>query len=345
MLNRASRPGWRESNRAPGAGGLSERAAVAGDEADHWPQPALSVIVPATDDRQTLSRCVSALDRARGGMDEVIVVRACALPGPGSARNEGAIIASHSILVFVDADVEIRSDVLTRIRERFAADTNLVAVFGTYDDDPEERDVVSMFRNLLHHYVHRASAGSVDSFWAGLGAVRRSAFEQVDGFDSTIVRASVEDIELGARLATVGRIELDPGIQGKHLKRWTIHGMLRTDLYRRGIPWSQLALRGRATRTGLNLAWRHRVSAGSCVLLTGAILRRRSAGAVVGLGLLCAINRRFYRSLAGRGRRYLLGGVALHIVHHLTSVLAFLLAVLGASGQSALRRGRSRQAP
>lgn len=314
------------------------------NEADGCLQAPISVIVPATDHRHTLPRCVSALNRARGGVDEVIVVRDCALPGPGSARNHGAIVASHSILVFVDADVEVRPDVLTLIRKRFAADTDLVAVFGTYDDDPEERDVVSMFRNLLHHYVHRSSAGCVDSFWAGLGAVRRSAFEQVGGFDPAIVRASVEDIELGARLATVGRIELDPGIQGKHLKRWTVPGMLRTDLYRRGIPWSQLALRGRATRTSLNLSWRHRVSAASCLLIMGAILRRRSGGAAVGLGLLCVVNQRFYRSLAGRGRRYVLVGVALHIIHHLTSVLAFVLAAVGVSGQSALRRGRSDQA-
>lgn len=325
--------------------GVPQGLVVAGSDGDEFPQPSLSVIVPATDRRPTLARCLAALDRACGDVDEVIVVRECALPGPGSARNRGAMLASHSILVFVDADVEVRPDVLALIRKRFADDPDLIAVFGTYDDDPEERDVVSMFRNLLHHYVHSSSAGGVDSFWAGLGAVRLSAFELVGGFDPRIERASVEDIELGSRLARVGRIELDPEIQGKHLKRWTVMGMLQTDLNRRGIPWIRLALQGRATRTGLNLAWRHRVSAASCLLVAGSILCRRSRSTVVGLGVLCAINQRFYRLLAGRGRRYVLSGIALHLIHHLTSVLAFLLAAAGASRRAALRRGRATRAP
>jgi GT2 family glycosyltransferase len=296
--------------------------------------PMLSVIVPATDRGHSLSRCVSAVHRARGVDDELIVVDRCALPGPASARNRGATQAQHSILVFVDADVEVRPDALTLIRARFAADPGLIAVFGSYDDDPEERNVVSMFRNLLHHYVHQESAGRVDSFWAGLGAVRRSAFHEVGGFDRRIVRASVEDIELGARLGATGRIELDPTIQGKHLKRWTFGGMLRTDFRRRGIPWTRLALRGRATRSGLNLAWRHRVSAATCVLILGSLLRRRSMAALSWLALMCWINQRFYRSLAGRGPRYVVSGVALHMIHHLTSVLAFMVGALSVSRHS-----------
>jgi glycosyltransferase involved in cell wall biosynthesis len=290
--------------------------------------PTLSVIVPATDRRHTLSRCVAALQRARGVDDELIVVDRCALPGPASARNRGATHALHSILVFVDADIEVSPDALTLIRERFAADPDLIAVFGSYDDDPEERNVVSMFRNLLHHYVHQESAGSVDSFWAGLGAVRRSAFDQVGGFDRRILLASVEDIELGARLVAAGRIELDPTIQGKHLKRWTFAGMLRTDFKRRGIPWTRLALGGRATRSGLNLAWRHRLSAATCLLILASVLRRRSVTALCWLGVMCSLNRRFYRSLAGWGPRYVVSGVALHMIHHLTSVLAFVVGAL-----------------
>jgi glycosyltransferase involved in cell wall biosynthesis len=290
--------------------------------------PKLSVIVPATDRRQTLPRCLAALHQARGIDDQLIVVDRCALPGPASARNHGATRALHPILVFVDADIEVSPHALTLIRERFAADPDLMAVFGSYDDDPEARNVVSMFRNLLHHYVHQESAGSVDSFWAGLGAVRRSAFHEVGGFDRRILLASVEDIELGARLVAAGRIELDPAIQGKHLKRWTFAGMLRTDFRRRGVPWTRLALRGRATRSGLNLAWRHRVSAATCLLILASVLRRRSMTALCWLGVMCSLNRRFYRSLAGWGPRYLVSGVALHMIHHLTSVLAFVVGAL-----------------
>lgn len=290
---------------------------------------AISVIVPATDRRLTLARCLTAIDAARSPDDEVIVVDQAGLPGPASARNRGATAASRAILVFVDSDVELLEDALSLIRDRFASAPDLAGVFGSYDDDPEQHDLVSTFRNLLHHYVHNGAAGRVGSFWAGIGAVRRDAFEQVGGFDERILPASVEDIEFGARLAGAGRIELDPAIQGKHLKRWTLTGMVRTDFWRRGLPWTLLALRGRATCCELNLSWRHRLSAASSLVTLLSIARGRPLTAAFSLANLCLINRRFYRLLARRGRGHLIGGIGLHVIHHLTCALAAVVGVTG----------------
>lgn len=287
--------------------------------------PVFSIIVPATCPAPTLARCLAAINAARTTRDEVIVVDDGGPAGPASARNRGAATASHGILVFVDADVEVEREAFRLIRERFAADPDLVAVFGSYDDEPEERDVVSTFRNLLHHYVHQGSAGSVGSFWAGLGAVRRVAFEEAGGFDSHISRASVEDIELGARLRAVGRIQLDPAIRGKHLKRWTLLGMVHTDLTQRGIPWTRLALRGRATRNELNLSWRHRFSAVNSLVILLSLTRRQPRAATASLGILCVVNRPFYQLLARRGKHYVVCGVGLHVIHHLTGIASLAL--------------------
>jgi hypothetical protein len=301
-------------------------------EVNGHPGPALSVVVPTTHNGYKSARCLAAIDAARAAQDELIVVDDVGLTGPASARNRGAVKASNPILVFVDADVEIDPNALSLIRERFATDPELAAVFGSYDDDPQERDIVSTFRNLLHHYVHQGAAGRVDSFWSGLGAVRRDAFEEAGGFDARITRASVEDIELGARLSASGQIQLDPMIQGKHLKHWTFKSMLRTDLAQRGVPWTRLALRGKATRCELNLDWPHRVSAASSLMIVLSLTRRRPAGAAGAFTILCIINQRFYRLLARRGRRYLFGGIGLHVIHHLTSALALLVGIAGMPG-------------
>src|SRR5690349_17222010 len=128
---------------------------------------------------------------------------------------------------------------------RFAGDPALVAVFGAYDDDPRHPGLTSRYRNLLHHHVHSGAAGEAETFWAGLGAIRREAFEAAGGFDAErFPQPSIEDIELGARLRRGGaRIVLDPSIRGRHLKAWTPWSMVRTDLTRRGIPWTRLLLR------------------------------------------------------------------------------------------------------
>lgn len=125
-----------------------------------------------------------------------------------------------------------------RIRRALASDGELEAIFGSYDDDPVHHGLVSDFRNLLHHQVHQEGAGEAMTFWAGLGAMRRGAFQAVGGFDEQrFPHASIEDIDLGMRLvASGGRIVLDPSIQGTHLKRWTLANMVRTDFLRPGIP-------------------------------------------------------------------------------------------------------------
>jgi GT2 family glycosyltransferase len=292
--------------------------------------PSLSVVIPATDRPPTLAEVVSAVKRADDPPDEIIVVDRPARIGPAAARNLGSRRAAGEVLVFVDADVEVHPDVFRRIRDAFAIDPELTAVFGSYDDDPGANGVVSTFRNLLHHHVHHEGAGAATTFWAGLGAMRRDAFEAIGGFDEArFPQASVEDIELGMRLhASGGRIVLDPTIQGKHLKKWTLLKMTETDLLRRGVPWLRLVMERRPRSGSLNLGPRHVLASGASVLLVVALLRRNPRQAAVVLGLLILLDRRFYLLLARRrGMHFAVAGLGLHVVHRLTSVAAVPLAL------------------
>ncbi|QYN39117.1 glycosyltransferase [Pseudonocardia sp. DSM 110487] len=289
----------------------------------------LSVVVPATDAPATLPASRAALDRAvaaltaAGGTAEVVVVDWPAYLGVCTARNIGALRASGDVVVFVDADVEIHPDALARIAAAFA-DPTLTALFGSYDDSPSRGGPVAAFRNLLHHHVHQNAGGAAQTFWSGLGAVRRDAFLAAGGFDEERFPVpSVEDIDLGVRLVAGGaRIVLDPGIQGTHLKAWTLRSMVVTDFARRGVPWVALQLRhGRARSTALNLGWRHRVSALACLVAVLAVPARRPVAVGAALAVLVGLNRDLYRLLARRrGPGEALLGVGLHAVHHLTAV-------------------------
>jgi hypothetical protein len=240
--------------------------------------PQLSVIVPAHGAAHLLPDTLGALagsalpradwelivvdDASRDATAEVAegfadqVIRLTGTPlGPGGARNIGAAGARGDWLVFIDADVRVHTDTLNRFLTATTANPSIVAVFGAYDEHPEAPGLVSQFRNLLHRYVHLRGAGAADTFWAGCGAVRRDAFEAVDGFDTErFPRPQIEDIELGYRLRdNGGAILLDPEIGGTHLKRWTFGAMLRTDVRDRGIPWMRLLLERRGqTNVSLN---------------------------------------------------------------------------------------------
>ena len=279
----------------------------------------LSVIVPATVEAPTLPRCLAALEAA--GPDELLVADAPAGATPALARNAAAERATGDVLVFVDADVLVHSDALERIRTRLR-DPSLAAVFGSYDAAPEAPGAVSGFRNLLHHHVHHAGAGRAQSFWTGLGAVRRAVFDSAGRLDPQ--RRYLEDVELGARLVQAGaRIELDPAIQGTHLKRYTLASMLHVDMVERAIPWVDLMLAGRAPHSALNAGARHRAAALLAIGTTLLLARRRPLPALAALGAFAALNADLYATIArARGRREAAAAVPLHVLHHVSATAA-----------------------
>src|SRR5262249_15576024 len=217
------------------------------------------------------ARCTNAIRAQLAPDDELHVVTDPQHCHPSVARNIGVCESSADVLVFVDADVEIHPDALARVRAAFDLDRTLAATFSSYDDSSGDDGVVTAFRSLLHHHVHHEARGEAATFWTGLGAVRREAFDSVEGFDPRI--RYLEDVDFGMRLSASGRrIVLDPDIQGTHLKRWTLWTMIRTDFVGRALPWVELLLRHRHTTNALNLGWRHRLSMLAAVVGTVAVV-------------------------------------------------------------------------
>lgn len=289
----------------------------------------LTAIVPATKRPETLERARAAIEEAAAPPEEILVVDGPHHAGPAEARNAGAQRASGDVLVFVDADVLVHRDAFVRIRAAFESDPALSGIFGSYDDEPAQNGTVSAFRNLLHHHVHHNSAGAATTFWAGLGAIRRDAFLGTGGFDEAYGVPSIEDVELGLRLTDAGhRLELAPEIQGKHLKGWTLTEMIRCDVRHRAVPWLTLLLRRGHLPAALNLSWRHRGSALASGGLAAALAARRYRALAPAAILLFALNHAFYRLLWEKlGPRRAALGVGLHVVHHLSAVVASPLAL------------------
>jgi GT2 family glycosyltransferase len=290
----------------------------------------LAVVLPATDRPPTLERCLAALRAGSRAPEETIVQEGPPGAGPAAARNLAAARTSADALVFVDSDVEVHPDALERIARRFAENPELTAVFGAYDDDPADRGLTSRYRNLLHHHVHAGAEGEAETFWAGLGAIRRDAFEAAGGFDAErFPEPSVEDIELGMRLRRQGaKVLLDPRIRGRHLKRWTPGSMVATDFARRGVPWTRLLLREGSDSTTLNLGWQRRASAAASVALLTALLARRPHLGAAALAANLVLDRDLYALLARRGGpRLLLAGIGLQQLHQLTAAASVPVAL------------------
>lgn len=287
-------------------------------------------MIPATDGPATLDRCLAAIAAADDPPEQVLIVTAPRDAGPAAARNSGVRETTADIVVFVDSDVLVHADAFTRIRRAFASDDGLAGIFGSYDHTVATIGTVAAFRNLLHHVVHQRSAGHVGSFWAGLGAVSRPAFDTAGGFDADrYPRPSIEDIELGGRLARHGRILLDPALQGTHLKEWSLGSMVHTDFRHRGVPWVTLLVNRGELPATLNLGARERASVLAAIAVAWGVVRRRPLVAAAGIGAEIALNRDLLSLLHERlGARGAIAGVGLHTVHQLTAVAAVPAALL-----------------
>jgi hypothetical protein len=321
-------------------------------------RPLCSVVVPARNAAGLLPRTLGALcgsDLPKDGWELIVVDDASTddtaaiaaryadtvikLPGrpygPAYARNRGFEVSRGDIIMFFDADVVVHGDTVRKLREVLLASSDVGAVFGSYDNQPSAPGFVSQYRNLLHHFVHQRNPGEAETFWAGAGAVRRHVFEEAGMYDEWhYSRPQIEDIELGGRIRALGyRILLRPDIQATHLKRWTLLGVLRTDLADRGIPWARLlAHRGAMLSSGsLNLRATEKANTilvwlGLLALVASLFLREsRLVGAALALFTTAALISlpllRFFART--RGTLFALGVVPVHLLYYVLNGVSF----------------------
>jgi GT2 family glycosyltransferase len=250
--------------------------------------------------------------------------------GPATARNLGARHAQGDILWFVDADCSVPPTAIAFLQKAFSEHPDWSAIIGSYDDEPAEKNLLSQYKNLHHHYVHQTSGRQGFTFWGACGAIRRHVFAELNGFDERYQQASIEDIELGYRaVARQKKIAICPELQIKHHKRWSTWGLLRTDFYLRAIPWSKLILRQGRMENCMNISraarWRVALS-GLIVLATVSALIHPAAllavvPAILALAILDWRLLNWFR--LERGWLFMLSIIPWHWFSHFYSGVAF----------------------
>ncbi len=330
----------------------------------------ISIIIPVYNNFHDLYKCLLPFKSSPYPEPEVIVVddastdesgsvaiqmgtrvlRLNKNSGPAAARNFGACEARGDILFFVDSDVVVTPETTAQVAAVFEKNQDIAAVFGSYDTFPQDKGLFSQYRNLLHHFVHQNGNPEASTFWAGCGAIRRSVFETIGGFDEKrFPRSSIEDIELGYRLCQAGhRILLDKTLTGTHLKRWTLWSIIRTDILCRAVPWARLILENKNHPNDLNLKGDQRLS-GVLVtlalffLVLGIFRTELLFLAAVFLLWVILLNRALYTFFSRkRGLRFSLACIPLHLFYFIYSTFSYLYVFIGFQlNGSALKQNRS----
>jgi len=324
------------------------------------PDPLISILIPVRDDLPNLSTCLESLSRENyNDYAEVLIcddgshqpldinVLQEIIPeirlyriigsGPAKARNHLAQKSRGRYLFFVDADTEFSGQTLATARKIIETNPDLDAFMGSYDDDPGVKTIVSSYKNLSHHYVHQRSAGEISTFWTGCGVIKREVFLEFDGFNEHYDKPSIEDIELGMRLAKENRkVWLCPELQVKHNKAWTLSSWLKTDLFLRGAPWIRLMTTRKQWLPQLNFTISHRLSAILVLMLIPAVPAAMLYPAVwwailLMLFIFISLNLHFFSFLARRaGVLKALVMIPLHMIYYLTAALSLALGLVSA---------------
>ncbi|MEN9342019.1 MAG: hypothetical protein RIQ54_275 [Candidatus Parcubacteria bacterium] len=151
--------------------------------------------------------------------DKVIVADESGIIGKiASGRNRGAAIATGEYLLFLDADVTIAdiTKTISHIIQRFEHEPRLVGLTGFLRVDSAHATIADVFFSGLMNYLYvifnniLGIGGAPGEFLC----VRRTAFELIGGFNTTL--AAAEDNDLFRRLHQKGYTRIDRRIAIYH---------------------------------------------------------------------------------------------------------------------------------
>jgi GT2 family glycosyltransferase len=212
----------------------------------------LSVIVSTRDSRATLPDVLMAVresDLSRSAYEVIVVddastdgsaaiaaryadtvVRLAGRPsGPGYSRNRGVELARGAVIAFVDGDVVVRPDTLSRMLTILRERPEIDAVSASHDEQSGAPNFVSQYWNLLLSFGEQRHSGCCAQFAPGCGVVRRATFLSAGMYDEwRFDTASMESVELGERLLGAGGgVLLSSELKVTHLKAWDLKSVSR----------------------------------------------------------------------------------------------------------------------
>jgi GT2 family glycosyltransferase len=206
----------------------------------------VAVVIPAYNAERTLDRCLEAVGRSAVRPSALIVVDdgstdatadiagrwPCSLVrlprngGQSRARNIGAAEApACDYYCFLDADVVVRPDTLSRLIGCLEEDDRRGAVSAVYDCEVDGLGFFGRYKNLYLSYKWRRLKGPTTIMNCSAAVIRAELFQELGGFNERMRAA--EDADLGTRAAQTRQVRVVESAEVIHLKPHSLGSVLR----------------------------------------------------------------------------------------------------------------------
>lgn len=187
---------------------------------------AISIVVPVWNEELYLPSLLSTLRRNSHLVDEIVVADnysqdktrdiaerfGCRIvPGgnPATGRNSGAAATKSEIILFLDADAVIGSDLLDHIAAAFS-ESDIVGYHPILVPATADSFIRTCYL-VADLYFRIARSLGVPQGLGSIIAARRSAFVSIGGFNESL--SVGEDVDFFRRLGQVGKIRYDKNMQ------------------------------------------------------------------------------------------------------------------------------------
>lgn len=208
----------------------------------------VSIIIPVYNGKENLDICLKRIIDSTYKNYEIIVVDDCSSDGscdiarrytknvirlnkrsgPAMVRNAGSQMAKGEILVFIDADIFVMDDTLSRIVDFLNENKHIDGVTGLYTEQSPMLNFCSRYKHLYLRYKFNNMPDFVSVPNTAILAVKADSFRKVRGFNSHMF--TCEDFEFGQRFAKAGyKISSDKSLEVVHNRYFSFRSLIYDD--------------------------------------------------------------------------------------------------------------------
>ncbi|MGQ9706915.1 MAG: glycosyltransferase family 2 protein [bacterium] len=150
--------------------------------------------------------------------------------GVSSARNIGVETTKGNIIIFIDSDVLVPPDALSRIAK---AIEKYDGAIGVQSKDCGFDNISSRYKNQWMRWTYLRLKNPISLFYTSFACIKRPAFIKSGGFDERYRSPSIEDTAFGNKLSQLDfKIYIDKQLEYIHKRRYNLFDILRTDFRR-----------------------------------------------------------------------------------------------------------------